>query len=62
MKLQDAFFLVAGVVITGLGYSVMASMTSTDSNSKWWSFGAVLLGGLILGKWLSDYMTMKGKK
>lgn len=61
MKSQNVFFLLAGVVIAGLGYSVIASMMGTDGNSKWWGFGATLLGGLILGKWLSDYTVNKGK-
>ena len=54
-------FLVIGVVILAFGYSIISSIGDVTSspNTKWWGFGTTLLGGLILGKWLSDYYIKK---
>jgi hypothetical protein len=54
-------FLVIGLIILAIGYNIISSLNSVTSTSasKWWGFGATLFGGLILGKWLSDYYINK---
>ncbi len=59
------FFLVTGVVLVIFGYVLLPENPSNVTSSpNWgsWSFGSTLLGGLILGKWLSDSLSSKKKK
>jgi len=61
-QMQNVFFLILGLVFLLLGWqSLPDNNTTYGSYSKFWVFALTVFGGIVLGKWLSDYSTHRKK-
>ncbi len=55
-KHYNFFLLIVAIFLGSLGYSMIQPKYSAANPDAWkWGFGAILLGGIVFGRWLAEY-------